>query len=635
MKRSAIVITLAVAALALLVSVAFKSRPVPTDVHIAQNEIAAELKLVGDDFATLVATLDSAWRETQAPSEGARALAERVGSSPERLLPPVSLIPGNSAQRSRIENSYQSFATAVDESDKLAAELIESLSLYARSAAYLRDQGPQLVERMREIRLDRVAADTFQLIVGTVDFARPDTTIRDFDLQRLLVTLRRDRRVDANMPSEMQRLLGSVETILVSKSDIQSKLEQLAESSLPMHAANLQTATHDTYVAAITSVDRARLMLAVYAAMLMASVGYIAFRLQHSYRELNRANLDLAELNESLEIRVQDRTRELEGTLYNLKESQVQLVQAEKMSSLGQLVAGISHEINTPLLYLTNNAELLQERTRLMKAFVAASVKVFNIRPNDFAERADYQQQFAAALRELRERLIDDEIEASVEEADDLAHDSIEGLKDLTEMAQSLKDFSRLDRAPVARFDVHAGLDKTLIIARNIVKHKADIRKFYAELPEIECSPSQINQVFLNLITNAAQAIEERGEIVISTKQPDDEHVGITISDNGCGISEENLAKIRDPFFTTKEVGTGTGLGLSIVDEIIRNHGGELRIESEVGEGSAFTVILPIKHTPPAASDQETDAELDLSGDEEETDLERVREQLADLAKAV
>ena len=147
-------------------------------------------------------------------------------------------------------------------------------------------------------------------------------------------------------------------------------------------------------------------------------------------------------------------------------------------------------------------------------------------------------------------------------------------------MAQSLKDFSRLDRAPVASFDVNAGLDKTLVIAKNIVKHKATVNKFYGEIPEIQCSPSQINQVFLNIITNAAQAIETQGEIVITTKLHDANHVAIRISDTGCGIPEENLSKIRDPFFTTKEVGTGTGLGLSIVDEIIRSHHGELLVES-------------------------------------------------------
>ena len=317
-------------------------------------------------------------------------------------------------------------------------------------------------------------------------------------------------------------------------------------------------------------------MLAVYAVVLLLAVGFVAFRLHGSYREINGANDELARLNESLEQRVTERTNELAGTLTDLKESQVQLVQAEKMSSLGQLVAGISHEINTPLLYLANNAELIQERVGLMRRFLTTCLGAFSIKAEDFPDRAEYQARFVHALKDVKLMLRDDDLEASLAEAEDLTRDSIAGLAELTEMAQSLKDFSRLDRAPIANFDVNNGLDKTLLIAKNIIKHKATVRKFYGEIPEIQCSPSQVNQVFLNIITNAAQAIETQGEIVITTRLHDANRVAIQISDTGCGIPEENLSKIRDPFFTTKEVGTGTGLGLSIVDEIIRSHHGEL-----------------------------------------------------------
>jgi signal transduction histidine kinase len=176
----------------------------------------------------------------------------------------------------------------------------------------------------------------------------------------------------------------------------------------------------------------------------------------------------------------------------------------------------------------------------------------------------------------------------------DLIRDSIEGLEQLSEMAVSLKDFSRLDRAPTASYNVNDGLEKTLLIAKNGLKSKVTVHKHYGEIPEISCSPSHINQVFLNLITNAAQAIKEKGDIVITTTA-DEEHVTITIADNGCGIPKHLMEKIRDPFFTTKEVGQGTGLGLSIVDRIIGSHNGELRIESEEGSGAVFTVVLPIR----------------------------------------
>ena len=228
------------------------------------------------------------------------------------------------------------------------------------------------------------------------------------------------------------------------------------------------------YTIAVTRIEQARLMLAVYAVVLLLAVGFIALRLHGSYREINRANADLAVLNESLEQRVAVRTQELSGTLADLKESQVQLVQAEKMSSLGQLVAGISHEINTPLLYLANNAELIRERLEPLRDFITACVAAFSIKSEDFADRAEYQARFVGALRDVKILLRDHELDAAIEEIQDLTRDSIAGLGELTEMAQSLKDFSRLDRAPIASFDVNAGLDKTLVIAKNIVKHKAD-----------------------------------------------------------------------------------------------------------------------------------------------------------------
>jgi len=614
MKRTVIVVILAGAAMALLLSVALESRSVPLYVHIAQHTAATEVDRVSDEFRTLISTLESTWETSQAPGEGARALAARVASSPLRLREPLLQVPGNSAQRGRVLNSFEGFAISAREASTLATELLVEQTSYAEKVSFLRDAGPQIIQTMRDMRLERIAADTFQLVVGTVEYVNPSTTVQEFELRRRLVTLGRDQRIDANLPSEVQKLRESVDYILSNKSNIRSKLNQLSGTPVIRNAENVSQAVGDLYQASVENADQARLMLAIYAVVLFAAVGFIAFRLQHSYRDLNRANTELAILNEFLEQRVSERTAELAGALDDLKESQVQLVQAEKMSSLGQLVAGISHEINTPLLYLANNAALIQERIELMSQFLISNVKAFSLKPEDFQNRSEFQANFAGALRDIKLTLRDEELEANIEEAQVLAKDCIEGLADLTEMAQSLKDFSRLDRAPVGKFDINAGIDKTLVIARNIIKHKAEVRRFYGEIPDVECSPSKINQVVLNLITNAAQAIEGTGEIVITTKCRDDDHVAIMISDTGCGISKENLAKIRDPFFTTKEVGAGTGLGLSIVEEIVRGHGGELLIESELQKGSVFTVVLPIEQattTVPEQADEWEGPEVD------------------------
>jgi signal transduction histidine kinase len=602
MKRAVIALVLALAALALLLSLALESRPLPVETHVAQYTIKNDLKRVDDDFHSLVDTLQSAWHEQQPPGEGARALLTRITAAPAQLPSSLFGMRGSNGQENRLANSRETFEGALKSVATLGGELIDDQTEYASSVEYLRDSGPRVIQELRDAKLDRVAGDTFQLVVGTLGFAGQNASVRAGELERLLVTLGRDQRVD-RMPDDVDRLRNSVSTILTKRPMIESKLKQLVGTPLDVYSAGLADAATDMYTVAVARIDQARLMLAVYAVVLLVAVGFVALRLHASYREINTANAELAMLNESLEQRVAERTHEVSSAMSDLKESQVQLVQAEKMSSLGQLVAGISHEINTPLLYLANNAELVQERLEALREFVVRAAEAFSIKSEDFPDRAEYQTRFVGALKEVKTLLREQELEAAIEEISDLTRDSIEGLGELTAMAQSLKDFSRLDRAPIASFDVNAGLDKTLLIAKNVVKHKATVLKHYGEIPEIECSPSQVNQVFLNIITNAAQAIESLGTITITTRLYDPDHVAIRIEDTGCGISPENMSRIRDPFFTTKEVGTGTGLGLSIVDEIVRGHGGELLIESEVGKGSAFTVILPIKRSaPPTAA---------------------------------
>ncbi|HEX7235589.1 MAG TPA: ATP-binding protein, partial [Gammaproteobacteria bacterium] len=543
MKRAVIAFVLALAALALLISLALESRSLPVETHVAQYTITGDLERLNSDFKALVDTLEAAWAEQTPPGEGARALLGRVAAQPQKLPESLFTMQGSASQEARLRNSQETFLTAVGQATALAQELIDDETAYAAAVSFLREEGATVIQDLRDARLERQSADTFQLVVGTLDFAGKDAKVRASVLDRLLVTLSRDQKVDS-MPPKFGVLLDSVATILKDKPLIESKMKQLVEAPVGEHAAALATAAQDMYTIAVTRIEQARLMLSVYAVVLLLSVGVIALRLHGSYREINRANADLAVLNESLEQRVSARTTELSGTLSDLKESQVQLVQAEKMSSLGQLVAGISHEINTPLLYLANNAELIRERLEPLRDFVTACVGAFSIKADDFPDRAAYQAKFVNALRDVKILLRDHELDAVIEEIQDLTRDSIEGLGELTEMAQSLKDFSRLDRAPIASFDVNAGLEKTLLIAKNIVKHTATVTKHYGEIPEIQCSPSQINQVFLNIITNAAQAIDAQGEITIETKLYDPEHVAIRITDTGCGIPEENLSKI-------------------------------------------------------------------------------------------
>lgn len=618
MKRTLASIGLAVIAAGVLVFLALASRPLPAGVHIAQNSLRSELDIVAQDYLAVLGAFGAAWSSRQPPGEAAQALVNRLKGTPARIGEDVATIPGSRGQRNLIDASRASFDAAVGAGGQLAAELLGDLSAFSAGVTVLRDLGPPAVQRLRDLRLDSAAASMFELVMGTLDFAS-DAPAEPQSLRGLVETLERDQSVDANLPREMTALGGAANTILRSKRSIEDKLSALRATPIIAAAEALESATGDAYASSMTRIDRARLMLAVYAMLLLAAVTLITYRLKQSYRAVAAANSELSRLNESLEQRVLARTEELEGTLRDLKESQVQLVQAEKMSSLGQLVAGISHEINTPLLYLANNVELIKERLANLREFLRRSLAVYGLQPEDFDTRAEYQSALAKAMNELRSRLQEAELDADLEEAQDLLGDCADGLKDLTDMAQSLKDFSRLDRAPVGHFDVNAGLDKTLVIARNMVKHKANVTKCYGEVPQIECSPSQINQVFLNLISNAAQAIENKGEIVLKTALHDVDHVAVSVSDTGCGIPAEIIDKIKDPFFTTKEVGSGTGLGLSIVDEIVRKHGGRLLIESKPGAGSKFMVVLPIKSAARSvdpAADHDRDERSDDGAEE-------------------
>ena len=289
-----------------------------------------------------------------------------------------------------------------------------------------------------------------------------------------------------------------------------------------------------------------------------------------------------------LEVAVADRTRELSHTLDELRDTQAQVVQTEKMSSLGQMVAGIVHEINTPIAYVKNSLQLVEAQLQtLTAAFGSAAtfLQVLTIYPRDDVDARRHFRQARDSMRTV----------GTLEDLQDLGQtvtDSLEGVARITEIVGDLKNFSRLDRAAFDVFDVNKGFDATLSIARNLVKHIAVV-KDYGLVRDIWCSPSQINQVMLNLITNACQATAGRDSRIVLRSRMAGDSVEFEVEDNGSGISNDALPKIFDPFFTTKRVGEGTGLGLSIVKKIVDSHKGQITVKSVVGQGTTFTVILP------------------------------------------
>lgn len=279
---------------------------------------------------------------------------------------------------------------------------------------------------------------------------------------------------------------------------------------------------------------------------------------------------------------VQQRHDELQRTYERLAGAQKQLLQSEKMASIGQLAAGVAHEINNPIGYVHSNLGTLQECIGALFALIECHESV--LESDDPAAGRD-------EVRDKRERL---DIDFIVGDLPKLLAESREGIERVTKIVQDLKDFSRsgVDQ-PMRPSDLHKGLESTLNIVWNDLKYKVRLDRHYGELPLVECHASEINQVLMSLLINAGQAIEHRGSIVITTGAEGGE-AWISITDTGCGIAPESLPRIFEPFYTTKPIGRGTGLGLSIAYGIVTKHHGRIEVDSEPGKGSTFRVVLPL-----------------------------------------
>jgi signal transduction histidine kinase len=281
--------------------------------------------------------------------------------------------------------------------------------------------------------------------------------------------------------------------------------------------------------------------------------------LEEKSSRLEEAKAELEEYSHTLEQKVEKRTRELQ-------EKQVQLIQSSKMASLGSLVAGVAHEINTPVGAINSMHDTLMRAVEKLKT------------------------QLESCLAENREEQA--RILSSLQAVDDANKVIASGTDRVIEIVKRLRSFARLDEAELKDADINEGLEDTLTIIHHEIKHNITVNKNYGDIPRISCFPGHLNQVFLNILINAKQAIAEKGEISITTFARDDK-VFVEIKDSGEGIPKDKLDRIFDPGYTTKGVGVGTGLGLSICYQIIQDHRGEIKVESETGKGTTFTVILP------------------------------------------
>jgi signal transduction histidine kinase len=312
----------------------------------------------------------------------------------------------------------------------------------------------------------------------------------------------------------------------------------------------------------------------------------------NDYEFLARIKNAIREIKLRKELAIQlERTKEEHKKLYvvneRLRVTQAQLIQKEKMAGIGQLAAGIAHEINNPLGFILSNFETLEEYISfihtLMKKYEALEIT------DDSIEKLKKEQDYEFVINDIYE----------------IIEDTSAGLSRVKEIIKSLRSFSRIDAfKEFVKYNINEGIEETLIIAKNEYKYVASVEKKLREVPDIEAYAGEINQVILNILINAVHAIKaneeniEHGLIEIKTELLDDSHVLLSISDNGCGMDQKTISKMFDPFFTTKDVGVGTGLGLSITYDIITNkHNGTIEVESYENIGTTINITLPLKQS--------------------------------------
>lgn len=389
---------------------------------------------------------------------------------------------------------------------------------------------------------------------------------------------------------QVDGLLAHARIILRQREREDTLLKEISTLKAAQQTQLIDSILNHEYRSQMAQQQAYRDILFVYAGILLLLLGFVGYKMLQSVQAARKANESLNTANKWLDEMVKVRDEMVELATDELKETQVQMVQSEKMASIGQMVAGVTHEINTPLAYVKSGLEISRTRINEIAELINEAVILNTMLHSGEAEDealAEQLQRIGSIASTLTE-------EDMANELDNLLKDGLHGIDQISDIVAGLKNFSRLDRQKISTFDIHEGLENTLKIAKNVVKHKLVTKQFGSDIGLITCSPSSINQVFLNLISNAAQATDDDGEIKIITSRQGN-NVKIEIIDNGTGMPPEILDQIFQPFFTTKEVGEGTGLGLSIVQRIVREHGGEIKVQSRVGLGTKFTILLPVE----------------------------------------
>ena len=526
--------------------------------------------------------------------------SERIAKTSERI---ASAIRGSGLADAQVR--FGEVTAVFAQKNAITKRFAEQNRILRESLLFVTDESADLLALLRVQQRDALQEKGGKGLQTVADLSELGVRVNELLTETLKYNLLSDpsalKRIESNLadvtallPKYPAYLAMPVDALIIKFNGVQR--QKAVEDSLLNEIATLPTQqriadTEKTLVAnrqvLQASTDFYRTLLIAYSAALLGLIAWFAWRLVGSYRLVQATNAQLQDVNENLELRVTARTTELRDALNHLKESEAALIQSEKMSSLGQMIAGVAHEINTPLAYVRNGLQVLDEQLPQTASLPEETRKLLDLLALGAADEEDVARQYA----KVHELCVLAESGHGPAELASVIRDGIYGIEQISEIVTNLKNFSRLDRSKVAHFSVNEGLESTLVIARNLVKDKR-IEKQFNDQAFVTGSPSQMNQVFLNLISNAAQATGADGVISLSTRQVG-HHVVVEVADNGSGIPQDVLPKIFDPFFTTKKIGEGTGLGLSIAYKIITEHGGRIEVASTPGKGTRFTITLP------------------------------------------
>ncbi len=358
----------------------------------------------------------------------------------------------------------------------------------------------------------------------------------------------------------------------------------------PFSLATFIPASDDPY----TNSPQTMMLITAGIGIVILGGAFVIFRTSMKNAVLRATQEQIIRMNRELEQRVTERTADLEesnqklGAAYaELKAAQSQMLHQEKMASIGQLAAGVAHEINNPIGFMLSNLGTLEKYVKRLLEFSRGQAELTEALGGGAATDL---QTVSAEVAKLRKKM---KVDLISEDIFSLIAESKEGGERVKKIVQNLKSFARLDEAEYQETDINEGIDRTINIVWNELKYKAELKKEYGDIPKIKCYSGQLNQVFMNMLVNAGQAIDNHGEITVRTWQ-DGGNVYVAIADTGNGMPPEVANRIFEPFYTTKEVGKGTGLGLSISYDIIKKHNGTISVASEVGKGTTFTIAIPV-----------------------------------------